>query len=169
MSQSKFDLLGELRNVNVNIPLFQAIRDIPIYSISVRELCLKKPRRKRKDPPTVYVIGDLVQLVMGNTLTAKYDPGSHVVKVQINGISLYNTLIDLGVAINVMTKHTMERLGLKNIRQTTTILHVADQYPIRLEGVIEDDVISVDSWEYLVDFMVLQTKSNLGCYHLILG
>ena len=41
----------------------------------------------------------------GNTLVAKYSElGSLVVKVQINGISLSNTLIDLGETINVMTK-----------------------------------------------------------------
>ena len=60
MPQSKFDLLGELWNVSVNITLIQYIRDIPIYSKSIRELCLKKLRWKRKDPPTVCVIGDLV-------------------------------------------------------------------------------------------------------------
>ena len=81
--QSKFDLLGELQNVCVNIPLFQDIKDIPIYSKVGRELCLKKLGRKRKDPAIVHVIGDLAELMMGNTLAAKYyDPGSPAVKVQ---------------------------------------------------------------------------------------
>ena len=67
--------------------------------------------------------GDLAELMMGNTLAAKYsDPGSLIVKVQINGISLSNTLIDLGAAINVMTKQTMDRLAITNLRQTSTIL-----------------------------------------------
>ena len=34
---------------------------------------------------------------------------------------------------------------------------------------MEDVVISVDSWEYPTYFMVLQPKSNLGGYPLILG
>jgi hypothetical protein len=49
-AQPEFDLLGELRNVCVKIPLFQDIKDVPIYAKAVRELCLKKPRRKKKDP-----------------------------------------------------------------------------------------------------------------------
>ena len=93
---------------------------------------------------------------MGNTLAAKYsDPGSFVVKVQINDISLSNTLIDLGAAINVMTKHTMERLGLTNLRQTTIVLQLDDQSPVRPEGIIEYFFILVDSWEYPMEFMVL--------------
>ena len=61
-------------------------------------------------------IGNLVDLMTGNTLVAKYSYlGSPVVKVQINDISLPNTLIDLGASINVMTKLTMEGLGLTNL------------------------------------------------------
>ena len=130
---------------------------------------LKKLGRKRKHPLRVHVIGDFAKLMMGNTLPAKYsNPGSPIVRVKINGISLSNTLIDLGATINVMTKQTMDRLGITNLRQTYTILQLADQSLVKPDGIIED-VISVDSWEYLVDFMVLQTKSNLGSYPLILG
>ena len=42
----------------------------------------------------------------------------------------------------------MERLGLTNIQQTTTVLHLAYQYFVRPKGIIEDIVISVVSWEY---------------------
>ena len=60
---------------------------------------------------------------MGNTLPAKYsDPGSPIVKVKINGISLSNTLIDLGTAINVLTKQTMDRLGITNLWKNSIIL-----------------------------------------------
>jgi hypothetical protein len=45
-TQPEFDFLGELKNVCVKIPLFQAIKDVPIYSKVVRELCLRKPGRK---------------------------------------------------------------------------------------------------------------------------
>jgi hypothetical protein len=31
-TQPEFDFLGELKNVCVKIPLFQAIKDVPIYS-----------------------------------------------------------------------------------------------------------------------------------------
>ena len=145
MPQYEFDLLGELWNVSVNITLIQAIRDIPIYSKSIRELCLKKQGRKKKDPSTFCVIGDLVELVMGNTLATKYsDSVSHIVQVQINGISLSNTLIYLGVAINIMTKNTMERLCLTNIPQNTIVLQLVDQSLVRPGGIIEDVFILVD-------------------------
>jgi hypothetical protein len=112
-----------LKNVCVKIPLFQAIKYVPIYARVVRELCLKKPGRKQKDPPTVQVLGHLADLMLGNILTTKYtDPGSPIVYVHINNICISNTLIDLGAVINVMTKETMEKLQLNNLRQTTIVL-----------------------------------------------
>ena len=39
---SYFDLLGELKNIFIKIPLLQAIQDILIYAKIIKELCGKK-------------------------------------------------------------------------------------------------------------------------------
>ena len=59
-----------------------------------------------------------------------------------------------------MTKHTMERLGLTNLRQTTIVLQLDDQSPVRPDGIIEYFVILRESWEYPMDFMVLHIVSS---------
>jgi hypothetical protein len=53
--------------------------------------------------------------------------------------------------------------------RTPTILQLADRSTIKPEGILKDVVISMDSWEYLTDFMVLQPKTSMGRYPLILG
>eukprot|EP00253_Pinus_taeda_P035744 PITA_35744 len=69
-----------------------------------------------------------------------------------------------------MTLETAQVLQLKHlIRETPTILELADRSTIKPEGVIEDLVISVESWNYPADFVVLQTKTKLGGHPLILG
>ena len=42
-----FDILGELRNLCIKIPLLQAIQDITIYAKTIKELCGKKKLRKQ--------------------------------------------------------------------------------------------------------------------------
>lgn len=37
------------------------------------------------------------------------------------------------------------------------------------EGIVEDFMVSIDSWEYPDDFLVLQPKAKLTGYPLILG
>ena len=60
-------------------------------------------------------------------------------------------------------------MDLKNLRPTTTILELDDRSKIAPEGILEDIIVSLDSQEYPVDFVVLQPKSNLGGHPLILG
>eukprot|EP00253_Pinus_taeda_P033640 PITA_33640 len=69
-----------------------------------------------------------------------------------------------------MTLETSQLLQLKNvIRETPTILELADHSTVKPEGVIEDLIISVESWNYPADFVVLQTKTKLRGHPLILG
>jgi hypothetical protein len=55
------------------------------------------------------------------------------------------------------------------IRPTPIVLKLVDRSTTRPEGVIDDLVISMDSWEYPTDFVVLQPKNCLGGHPLILG
>eukprot|EP00253_Pinus_taeda_P017200 PITA_17200 len=170
MSIPQFDVLDELKNVYIKIPLIQAIKDIPIYTKAIKELCLKKPTRKRVDPQTIHVIGHLAGLMTNTISMEKYvDLGIPRVTTIINNIHIPNTLIDLGAAINVMTLETMKTLQLTNLQHTTIVLELADRSKVILEGILEDIIVSLDSWEYPVDFLVLQPKSNLGGNPIILG
>ena len=47
-----------------------------------------------------------------------------------------------------MTLETMKYLDLKNLRPTTTILELADRSKIAPEWILEDIIVSMDSWEY---------------------
>ena len=108
--------------------------------------------------------------MMGNLTIQKYlDPGSPIVKIHINGTEIPNTLIDLGAAINIMSKQVMDTLRLPNLQYTPTLLHLADRSVIKPDGVLEDVCVSLYSWEYPIYFIVLTLNNNLGGHPLILG
>ena len=108
---------------------------------------------------------------MGKTLLAKYNgPGNPTVIVHIGYTQILKVLVDLGATINVMTIETVRKLGLTNLWPTPTILELADRSTIKPEGILDDLVVSIDSWEYPMDFLVLQpkllrreTSYGLGC------
>lgn len=62
MTIPEFDILDELKNSYVKIPLLQTIKEIPIYAKIVKVLCIKKTGKK-KDPTTILVIGKLSSLM----------------------------------------------------------------------------------------------------------
>ena len=118
-----FDLLGELKNICIKIPLLQAIQDIPIYAKTIKEMCIKKSVRKKKTTPTIHVVGALLDLLLGKETPVKYeDPGNPIVTVQINGRSFPNALVDLGTTINILTTTTCNILGITALEPTTTLL-----------------------------------------------
>ena len=53
------DLEVELRNVCVNILPLQDIKYIPIYAKIIRDIFIKNPGRKRKEPLVIKVVGQL--------------------------------------------------------------------------------------------------------------
>lgn len=160
----------ELQNLHVQIPLLQALKEVPIYAKTIRDLCIKKPGRKPKDPTTIHVMGKLFEFMTDQPLLTKYnDLGNPMVTFYIDDQPITNTLIDLGAIINVMTKDLFTTLGLHGLKHTPTVLELAYRSHVKLEGVLEDIVITVASWRYPADFIILQTKSNLGGHPLILG
>ena len=108
--------------------------------------------------------------MLGQVACPKYfDFGSIVVDVHINGTIVSHTLIDLGAAINVMIKDTMLKLNLQgSLRKTTIVLQLTDHSTVTPKGIVEDVMVSIDSWEYPADFLVLQPKAKLTGYPLIL-
>ena len=79
----------------------------------IKEKFFRHPGKHKRDVPTINVIGQLSDLMLGQVICPKYlDPGSPVVDVHINGTIIPHTLIDLGVAINAMTTDTMLKLNL---------------------------------------------------------
>ena len=64
----------------------------------------------------------------------------------------------------------MLKLNLQgSLRKTTTVLQNADRSTLTPEGIVEDVMVSIDSWEYPADFLVLQPKAKLTGYPLVLG
>jgi hypothetical protein len=122
-----FDLVGELNNLYIKIPLLQALQDFPIYAKTIKDLCGRKPVRKIKNPSsTVHVVGALSNLILGRQEPVKYaDPGNTIVTVQIQGCSFPNTLVDFGASINILTMETCNTLGFNSFEPTTIMLQLA--------------------------------------------
>lgn len=49
------------------------------------------------------------------------------------------------------------------------MLELVDRYKIKSDGVLYDVIVSIDSWEYPIDFIFLQPKNPIGGHPLILG
>jgi len=161
--------MSELKNLCIKIPLLQEIKDILIYTKIFRYLCIMNLSRWKKDDPTIQVVGKLASLLSTKITAEKYvDRGNPIVTVFINKTPITNTLIKFCAAINVMTLETLNQMRLHNILPTPIVFELTDRSKHRPEGILEDVIVTLDSWEYLVDFYSIQPKTNLGGNPLIL-
>jgi len=109
--------------------------------------------------------------MLGKLIVPKYlDPGSPLVRFHINNTMVQNNLIDIGATINIINRDTMMKLNLQVfMRNTPTIPQLANRSTVKPKGRLEDIIISINSWEYHTNFLVLQPKSQSNGYPLIFG
>ena len=62
---SETSLASELQNLFIKIPLLQAIKEIPIFTKIIKEICLKKPKRNKLEPQTIQFVGRATKLMTG--------------------------------------------------------------------------------------------------------
>jgi hypothetical protein len=64
----------------------------------------------------------------------------------------------------------LEELQLKPLlRPTPTILELADKTRVIPEGILDDIIVTLASWEYPVDFLVIHSKDPTKGHPVILG
>ena len=49
--------MDQIKKMIVKIPLLDALKEVPIYNKAIKEACIKKTRRKKKDPASIHVLG----------------------------------------------------------------------------------------------------------------
>jgi hypothetical protein len=67
-----------------------------------------------------------------------------------------------------MTTETYNVLGITSFEPTSTMLELANRSVVKLVSTLQNIEISVDSWEYPVDFLVINCGIRLDGHPLIL-
>ena len=58
---------------------------------------------------------------------------------------------------------------MTNLRPTSIILELANRSKVKLSRALEDVMVSLDSWEYPMEFLVVQPKYSSWGHPMILG
>ncbi|CAN6547006.1 unnamed protein product [Malus baccata var. baccata] len=165
--QQLTDFIKTLAKVQINLPLIDAIKNIPSYAKFLKDVCTKK--KKLVDFEKVILTKQCSAVLLQKLPPKKKDPGSFTISCTIGNFDFKCALIDLDASINLMPFSVFQRLGQGEIKPTSDILLLADcsvSYP---KGIIEDLIIKVDNLYLPANFVVLdmdkdmQTPIILGC------
>ncbi|KAK5793629.1 hypothetical protein PVK06_034781 [Gossypium arboreum] len=125
---------------------------------------------KRKLDESLHVELNVVcSAILQNKLPNKLkDPGSFTIPCLIGSLDVHNALADLGASINVMPYKMFKQLGLGKPKQTRMSIQLADKTIRFPRGIIEDFIVKINKFIYLVDFVVLDMEEDSNAL-LILG
>ncbi|GKV41195.1 hypothetical protein SLEP1_g48761 [Rubroshorea leprosula] len=161
---SKF--LEVFKKLHINIPLIDAISQMPSYAKFLKEILANK--RKLEEFEMVK-LNEECSAILQNKLPPKLkDPGSFSIPCIIGNINFDKALCDLGASINLMPFHVFRKLGLGEPTPTTVSLQLADRSIKYPRGVVEDVLVKVDKFIFPVDFIVLDMEEDFEM-PLILG
>ena len=149
-------ILEVLRQVKVNIPLLDIIKQVPAYAKFLKDLCtIKKGLGIEKKA----FLTEQVSAIIQSRNPVKYkDPGSPTISVNIGGNCIDKSLLDLGASVNLLPYSVYKQLGLGELKPTNITLSLADRSVKIPKGIVEDVLVKIDKFYYPVDFVVLDTE-----------
>ena len=156
--QTDKEILDTFRKVQVNLPLLDAIKQVPKYAKFLKELCTNK--RRFNDPETV-ALSEEVSAVLQRKLPPKLkDAGSFTIPCVIGGKEFGSALCDLGTSINLMPYSVYESLNLGDLKETKVVIQLADRSNRYPKGLLEDVLVQVNELIFPADFFVLEMEHD---------
>ncbi|CAN6554879.1 unnamed protein product [Malus baccata var. baccata] len=156
--EAEKDILETFRKVQVNIPLLDAIKQVPRYAKFLKELYTTRKRMSTKE---VVKVGENVSAILQCKLPPKCkDPGSFAIPCVIGNTCFKSAMLDLGASINVMPYSIYVSMNLGVLKNDGVIIQLADRSNTYPKGVLEDVLVQVNHLIFPADFYVLEMDES---------
>ncbi|XP_024035548.1 uncharacterized protein LOC112096355 [Citrus clementina] len=150
------------KQVKVNIPLLDAIKQVPSYAKFLKDLCTVK--RKLKVRKSAFMAEQVSTILSTNNKLKYKDPGCPTISCIIGSHRIEHALLDLGAIVNLLPYSVYLQLNLGELKSTSTTLLLADRSVKVPKGIVEEVLVQVDKFIYPVDFIVLETEPVVNNY-----
>ncbi|CAN6557496.1 unnamed protein product [Malus baccata var. baccata] len=156
--EAEKDILETFRKVQVNIPLLDAIKQVPRYAKFLKELCTTRKRISTKE---VVKVSENISAILQRKLPPKCkDPGSFTIPCVIGKTRFESAMLDLGASINVMPYSIYASMNLGELKHDGVIIQLADRSNAYPKGVLEDVLVQVNHLIFPADFYVLEMDES---------
>ncbi|CAN6459005.1 unnamed protein product [Victoria cruziana] len=151
------DMLETFRSVRINLPLLDAIQQVPAYARFLKELCTRK-RKSRRVPERVMLSAGTSSLLQRRLPPKLEDPGAPIIPCMLGDIHVERALLDLGASVNVLPGCFYDACQLEGLKPINMTIQMADRPVKRPRGVLEDVLIRIEDLIFPVDFIVLDME-----------
>jgi hypothetical protein len=163
------DLYETFRRCDVNIPLLDAIKQVPRYAKFLKELCTIKRKQKLKGCEKVRVWENVSAVIQRKLPTKCKDPSMFTIPCTIGNTRFENAMTDLGASINVMPYSIYASLKVGPLNKTSVVIQLADRSIAYPKGVVEDVLVQINDLVFPTDFYVLDMENGDQIASMLLG
>lgn len=142
-----------LKKVDVTIPLFYAIRQVPKYAKFINDMCMNK--EMIQDLETI-PLGSSISALMGAIPEKCGDPGPCLVTCTIDGVQFVDCMCDPGACVSIMPLSVYHILKLPSLKRLAARFVLADKSIISVVGIAEDVLVSIKGLVFPIDFHILE-------------
>ena len=143
--------------MKVNIPLLDMIKQVPTYAKFLKDLCTVK--RWLNVTKKAFLTVQVSVIIQCKSLVKYKDLGCPTISVNIGGTCVEKALLDLGASVNLLSYSVYKQLGLGGLKPMPITRCLADRSVKIPRRIIEDVLVQVDKFYYLIDFVVLDTDA----------
>ena len=133
------EILEVLRQVKVNIPQLEMIKQVPTFAKFLKDMCTVK--RGLNVDKKAFLKEQVSSIIQCKTLVKYKDPGCLTISLNIDGPCVEKALLDLGTSVNLLPYSLYKKLGLGELKPTTITLSLTDRSIKIPKGTVEDVLI----------------------------
>ncbi|XP_015939986.1 uncharacterized protein LOC107465521 [Arachis duranensis] len=139
--QQFLKFLEVFKKLEINLPLAEALEQMPLYAKFPKELINKK--RSWNEKETVILTQECSAVIQKGLPPKLKDLGSFIISCTTGNKTLEKALCDLGASMNLMPLSLMKKLAIEEVKPTRMSLQLADKSLIRPNGVVETLLVKV--------------------------
>ncbi|XP_070007948.1 uncharacterized protein [Nicotiana sylvestris] len=145
-----------LRQIQLNIPLMDALREMPGYAKMMKDLM---SRKFDFQDLSIVTLTQTCSAVMTRPMAQKMsDPGSYTIPCTIRSYAFAKELCYLGANINLMPLAIYTKLGIGRARPTLMLLQLVDRTIKRPTGILDDVLVQVGKFIFPANFVILDCQ-----------
>ncbi|XP_057745034.1 uncharacterized protein LOC130962894 [Arachis stenosperma] len=144
-------LVEVFKKIEVTVPLFQAIQQVPKYAKFLKDVCTHKDKLGNLNGKSV---DDSISSLLPEKCN---DPGPCLVTCLIGRIKFMDCMCDLGACVSIMPLPVYQRLNLPPLKRSGARFVLADKSIVSVVGITENVIINIQGLLFLVDFHILET------------
>jgi hypothetical protein len=153
-----------MKDVQVTIPILDAVLHVPMYAKFFKDLMSKK---RSIDDSELVTLTKECNPVIQNTVPQKLEDLGSLCIPYLFVNRVFNALCDLGSSVSILCHSLNHLTPLGDLKETNMTLQLADITYRKPFGILANVPVIVGKFACLVDFVVLEMEDNVEA--IILG